>query len=105
MVCHDDHLAAGQGDKCSFKKRSPQISQYFSYNISSTSKKHTLTGGNVGIIYTAEVLNHKLKYFKVVFPGLPNSVSSVVTAPVPFRTEIDGYVNFCSVSSISVLTS
>ena len=39
----------------------------------------------------------------MVFPGL-HSVSTVVTAPVPFRTEIDGYVNFCSVGSISVLT-
>ena len=103
QVCHDDHLAAGKGDKCSFRNRSPQISQYFSNNISNTSKKHTLIGGHVGIICTAEVNNHKLKYFKVVFTGL-HSVSAVVTAPVPFRTEIDGYVNFCSVSSISVLT-
>ena len=103
QVCHDDHLAAGKGDKCSFRNRSPQVSQYFSNNISNTSKKHTLIGGHVGIIYKAEVNNHKLKYFKVVFPGL-HSVSAVVTAPVPFRTEIDGYVNFCSVSSISVLT-
>ena len=47
--------------------------------------------------------NHKLKYFKVVFPGL-HSVSTVFTAPVPFRTEIDGCVNFCSVGSISVLS-
>ena len=51
----------------------------------------------------AEVNNHKLKYFKVVFPRL-HSVSAVVTAPVPFRTEVDSYVNFCPVGSILVLT-
>ena len=86
-----------------FRDRSPQISQYFSNNISNTSKKHTLIGGHVGILYTAVVNNHKLKYFKVVFPEL-HLLSAVVTAPVPFRTEVDGYVNFCSVGSISVLT-
>ena len=32
-------------------------------------------------IYTAEVNNHKLKYFKVAFPGL-HSVSAVVTGTV-----------------------
>ena len=55
-----------------------------------TSKRHTLVGGHVRIIYE-EGNNHKLRYFKVVFPGL-HSVRAIVTTPVPCRTEIDGYV-------------